>query len=44
MIKMRLKAYVLDLRYEFAFATEMSEIVLTETLKQGLVTPEQMSN
>lgn len=44
MIKMRLKAYVLDLRYEFAFATEMSEIVITETLKQGLVTPEQMSN
>lgn len=44
MIKMRLKAYVLDLRYEFAFATEMSEIVITEALKQGLVTPEQMSS
>jgi len=40
---MRLKAYVLDLRYEFAFSTEMSEIVISEVLKQGLVTPQQMS-
>ncbi|HNZ54425.1 MAG TPA: mechanosensitive ion channel [bacterium] len=43
MVKMRLKAYVLDLRYEFAFSTEMSEIVISEVLKQGLVTPQQMS-
>lgn len=43
MIKMRLKAYVLDLRYEFAFMSEMTEIVIREFLKAGLITPEQMA-
>jgi MscS family membrane protein len=43
MIKMRLKAYVLDLRYEFPFLSEMNEIVMTEVFKAKLVTPEQMS-
>ncbi len=42
MIKMRLKAYVLDLRYEFPFLSEMNHIVMTEVFKAGLVTPEQM--
>ena len=43
LLKMRLKAYVLDIRYEFAFMSEMTEIVMTELLKEKLVTPEQLS-
>lgn len=31
--KMRLKAYVMDIRYEFAFKSEMTEIVMRELLK-----------
>ena len=37
LIKMRLKAYVLDIRFEFAFASEMTEIVLQELLKNELI-------
>lgn len=44
MLKMRLKAYVLDIRYEFPFASEMTEIVIQELLQQRLVTPEQMAS
>lgn len=33
------KAYVLDTRYEFAFASEVTEIAKTEFLRQGLLTP-----
>ncbi len=36
-LKVRLKAYVLDLRYEFQFASEMTETVMTELLKQNLI-------
>jgi len=36
-LKMRLKAYVLDIRYEFAFKSEMTEIVLHELYKQGII-------
>jgi MscS family membrane protein len=36
-IKMRLKAYVLDLRYEFPFASEMTEILITDLLKLGII-------
>jgi small-conductance mechanosensitive channel len=43
LLKMRLKAYVLDLRFEFPFRSEMTETVVGEYLKQGLVTPEQLS-
>lgn len=43
LLKMRLKAYVLDLRYEFAFMSEMTEIVIQEFLKAGLITPQQMA-
>jgi small-conductance mechanosensitive channel len=42
LLKMRLKAYVLDLRYEFAFMSEMTELVIQEFLKAGLITPEEM--
>lgn len=37
LVKMRLKAYVLDIRYEFAFSSEMTEIVLKEFMKVGLI-------
>jgi MscS family membrane protein len=36
-LKMRLKAYVLDVRYEFHFQSEMTEIVLKELHKEGLI-------
>ena len=42
MLKVRLKAYVLDLRYEFAFASEMTELVMKELLLQKLVSPEEL--
>jgi len=40
--KMRLKAYVMDIRYEFAFKSEMNEIVIRELLKAGIL-KEEMS-
>lgn len=43
LLKMRLKAYVLDIRYEFPFASEMTEIVIQEFLRAGLITPEQLA-
>ena len=36
-LKMRLKAYVMDVRYEFPFQSEMTEIVLKELQKEGLL-------
>ncbi len=35
--KMRLKAYVSDLRYEFAFKSDMTEITLKALLKEGIL-------
>ena len=40
-IKMRLKAYVLDLRYEFLFMSDMTEIVIRELIANELVKPEE---
>jgi hypothetical protein len=40
---MRLKAYVLDIRYEYLFASEMTEIVLQEFLRTKLITAEQLT-
>ncbi len=37
--KMRLKAYVMDIRYEFLFKSEMTEIVISDLLKAGLLDP-----
>lgn len=34
-LKMRLKAYVADIRYEFAFKSDMTEIVMKELLQGG---------
>ncbi len=36
-LKMRIKAYVMDIRYEFQFQSDMTEIVLRELLAQGIV-------
>lgn len=43
LLKMRLKAYVLDIRYEFAFMSEMTEIVMQELILAGLVEPKAMA-
>ncbi|MFH2129293.1 MAG: mechanosensitive ion channel domain-containing protein [bacterium] len=36
-LKMRLKAYVLDIQFEHPFASEMTEIVMTELVKRKLI-------
>src|SRR5690554_2226485 len=36
-LKMRLKAYVMDIRYEFQFKSDMTEIVLRELLAQRII-------
>jgi MscS family membrane protein len=39
-LKMRLKAYVMDIRYEFPFKSDMTEILIKELFSQGIVTKE----
>jgi hypothetical protein len=34
---MRLKAYVSDIRDEFVFKSDMTELVMTEFLKAGII-------
>ncbi|MEL7001151.1 MAG: mechanosensitive ion channel domain-containing protein [Bacteroidota bacterium] len=41
-LKMRLKAYVSDIRNEFAFKSDMTEIVMRELLKEKLIKPEDL--
>lgn len=41
-LKMRLKAYVSDIRDEFNFKSDMTEIVLSELIKQKVVKPEEL--
>ena len=38
-LKMRLKAYVMDIRYEFQFKSEMTEIVMRELIKEKIISP-----
>ncbi len=38
--KMRLKAYVMDIRYEFVFKSELTEIVISELLEEQVISPE----
>jgi small-conductance mechanosensitive channel len=40
--KMRLKAYVLDIRYEFAFKSNMTELVIRELISNGILDPKDM--
>jgi len=42
-LKMRLKAYVMDIRYEFAFKSEMTELIIRELLNEGLLKKEDVS-
>jgi len=39
--KMRLKAYVMDIRDEFKFKSEMTELVIRELIREGLLTQEE---
>jgi small-conductance mechanosensitive channel len=41
-LKMRLKAYVMDIRHEFNFKSDMTEIVLRELLSQKIINPEEL--
>jgi small-conductance mechanosensitive channel len=41
-LKMRLKAYVVDIRYEFAFKSDMTEIVMKELLAQKIMDPKDL--
>jgi len=41
-MKMRLKAYVMDIRYEFQFKSDMTEIVVRELLEQRVINKEEM--
>ena len=37
LMKMRVKAYVLDIRYEFLFKSDMTELILEELNRQGMI-------
>jgi small-conductance mechanosensitive channel len=39
-LKMRLKAYVMDIRYEFVFKSELTEVVIRELLKADIIRAE----
>lgn len=41
-LKMRLKAYVVDIRYEFAFKSDMTEIVMKQLIEQKIIDPKDM--
>jgi MscS family membrane protein len=43
LLKMRLKAYVIDIRHEFPFMSNMTETVMSELLRQRLVNPEELA-
>lgn len=43
MLKMRIKAYVFDIRYEFNFLSDMTETTIKILLERGIVTPEDVS-
>lgn len=40
--KMRLKAYVMDTRYEFDFQSEMTELVIKALLEKGIIQAEEL--
>jgi MscS family membrane protein len=39
-LKMRVKAYVMDIRYEFQFKSDMTELVMKELLSHNIIHPE----
>ena len=40
---MCLKAYVMDIRYEFAFKSDMTELVLRHLQEEGLLNPDEIN-
>ncbi len=42
-LKMRLKAYVMDIRFEFPFKSDMTELVLRALLEEGIISREDYS-
>ncbi len=42
-MKMRLKAYVMDIRYEFTFKSDMTEIVMRELIDKKIIRPEHLN-
>lgn len=42
-LKMRLKAYVMDIRYEFTFKSDMTEIVMRELISREIIKPDEMN-
>ena len=43
LIKMSLKAYVLDIRLEFPFLSEMTELVMTALIREGIADPDELA-
>ncbi|MGZ2370617.1 mechanosensitive ion channel family protein [Ancylomarina sp. YFZ004] len=41
-LKMRIKAYVMDIRYEFQFKSDMTEIVIRELLREELISKDEL--
>lgn len=41
-LEMQLKAYVMDIRYEFLFKSDITEIVMKELLAQGLINKDDL--
>src|SRR5690606_1214145 len=41
--KMRVKAYVMDIRYEFIFKSDMTELIIKELIKQNIISPDDLS-
>jgi MscS family membrane protein len=42
-LKMRLKAYVMDIKYEFEFKSEMTELIIRELINEGILKKEDVS-
>jgi small-conductance mechanosensitive channel len=43
-LKLKVRAYVLDIRYEFPFQSDVTELILTELKKQGIIKDELLHN
>lgn len=41
-LKLKVKAYVLDIRYEFPFQSDVTELILTELRKEGILRDETL--
>ena len=42
-LKMKLKAYVMDLRYEFIFKSDMTEKVINELFEKKIIKKEDLA-